>query len=284
VQSCGLHVLKMGCAGSTPKDPSSVLVAQLSDLDSPPLAQGARATTSFLELQTKAVKGSTLSPATGGKPLKAPSVTAFEKVGGGARPLLQALTDIPWTSTSDATFTLFDESESAVAVYSCNGSRVALDNGPGAVLYARDAPDMSNGKSVLETSADSQGQVFSTAPASKEVANGVLMRAVGRLKMIHKVAGGGDYLLGYGLCLLGADGAFHSKADLFYDQNDVFFQHVKNQRGEVVAYRTVTGKQYYVAAGVDAVPVIALMQLAQIANNLRSGFSGPAAGGGGGGA
>ena len=123
--------LKMGCAGSTPKDPSSVLVAQRSDLDSPPLAQGARATTSFLELQTKAIKGSTLLPATGGKPLKAPSVTAFEKVGGGARPLLQALTDIPWSSTSDATFTLFDESESAVAMYSCKGSRMALDNGPG---------------------------------------------------------------------------------------------------------------------------------------------------------
>ena len=49
--------------------------------------------------------------------------------------------------------------------------------------------------------------------------------------------------------------------------------------GEVVAYRTVTGKQYYVAAGVDAVPVIALAAMADL--TMRFATAGQSAGGGG---
>merc|ERR1712167_172493 len=140
----------------------------------------------------------------------------------------------------------------------------------GAVLYARDAPDMSNGKGSLETSTDSQGQVISRAPASKNV-DGVLMRAVGRIKMIWEGGRAGEGSeLGYGLFLLGADGEFRSKMDLFFEHGDVFFQCVKNQRGEVVAYRTLNGKQYYVAAGVDAVPVIALTAVAELTEDLRT--------------
>lgn len=137
------------------------------------------------------------------------------------------------------------------------------------MLYARDAPDMSNGKGLLELGTDSQGQVcFSRAPASKN-ANGVLMRAVGHIKMIWEghCAGEGREL-GYGLFLLGADGAFSDKVHMFFDHHDVFFQCVKNQKGEVVAYRTLNGKQYYVAAGVDAVLVIALAAVAELTESL----------------
>ena len=37
-----------------------------------------------------------------------------------------------------------------------------------------------------------------------------------------------------------------------------FGRSVKNSKGEVVAYRTVSGKQYFVAAGVNALLVLAL--------------------------
>jgi len=244
----------MGCAGSTPKDPSSVLVAQLSDYgDLPPLAQGVRATSGFLELQTRAVKGSTL----------ARKVTAFEVVGRSTRPLLQA-------ARGDDTFTVFDQSEKPAVLV--QRQRGGFYGGPGAVLYARDAPDMSNGKGLLETSTEEQTCPWgnSRAPASKN-ANGVLMRAVGHIKIIwegHRAGEGHE--LGYGLFLLGADGAFNHNVDLFFDHHDVFFQCVKNQKGEVVAYRTLNGKQYYVAAGVDAVLVIALAAVAELTESVKS--------------
>lgn len=241
----------MGCAGSTPKDPSSVLVALSGVGDLPPLAQNVRATSGFLELQTRAVKGSTL----------ARKVTAFEVVGGSTRPLLQA-------ARGDDTFTVFDQSEKPAVLV--QRQRGGFYGGPGAVLYARDAPDMSNGKGLLETSTEEQSCPWgnSRAPASKN-ANGVLMRAVGQIKMIwegHRAGEGRE--LGYGLFLLGADGAFSNKVDLFFDHHDVFFQCVKNQKGEVVAYRTLNGKQYYVAAGVDAVLVIALAAVAELTESL----------------
>ena len=155
---------------------------------------------------------------------------------------------------------------------------------PGAVLYARDAPDLSNGKSTLEISTDSMGQVFAKGPFSNEV-DGVSMHAVGRIKMIHAAGGRGwipnDLELGYGFFFLGADGTFHEKADLFFDQTDVFFQHVRNGNGDTVAYRTVDGKQYYVAAGVDVVLIIALTAMAELANKLRSGSIAPGGAGAG---
>ena len=278
----------MGCATSTPTDPTSVLIAQLSDLgESQPLVEGARVTSDFLELQTRAVKGSTLTSAIGEQRSKAPTVTAFEKVGDGAKPLLQVASDVP-SPSKDATVTLFDAKEKAVAVFSCKANMYDAEH-TGAVLYARDAPDLSNGKSVLDSVTDSMGQVFSTVPAAVD-ANGVCMRAVGRIRMLFATGRQGrrtedeEIALGYGWFLLGADGTFQSAADLFFDQRDLFFQNVKNGKREVVAYRTVTGSQYYVAAGVDAVPVIALTAMADLAKRFATGAqAGTAAGGGGGG-
>ena len=100
---------------------------------------------------------------------------------------------------------------------------------------------------------DAMGQVIFTAPTSKTTAAGVVMHAVCRVKMLNVERRGP-----FGMFFLGADGTFSQRPDMHFNDDDPFFQCVKNSKGEVVAYRTVAAKEYYVAAGVDATHVIAL--------------------------
>merc|ERR1712167_498910 len=159
----------------------------------------------------------------GEKPSTHPTVTAFDVVGG-AEPLLLKVADTV-SSSPHRTVTLFDASEKPAAAYKCKALR--HDDG-GAVLYARDAPDLSNGKKSVDTEYDMLGQAICPVPTSTDV-NGVLMRAVGCIKMIRTASasrvglGGepssdGSIDLGYGLFFLGADGTFNTKAGLFFDE------------------------------------------------------------------
>lgn len=239
----------MGCAGSK-KDPSDVLISQ-AVTDEPPLMRDARVNAGYLELQTRTIKGSTLTSAVGEAPRKPPTIIAFDKVGG-TEQLVQVAQDAWDVPPRDAMLTLFDASESPAAVL-IDFSFANRQDDEGAVLYARDAPDLSNGKGVFDLVTDAMGQVIFTAPTSKTTAAGVVMHAVCRVKMLNVERRGP-----FGIFFLGADGTFSQRPDMHFNDDDPFFQCVKNNKGEVVAYRTVAAKEYYVAAGVDATHVIAL--------------------------
>ena len=246
----------MGCAGSK-KDPSAVLVSQPITDDQPPLMRDACVKAGYLELQTRAVKGSILTSAVGERPQQTPTVTAFDKVGS-TEQLIQVAQDVWSCPPRDAMITLFDASEQPAAVLTdlSYGSR---QDARGAVLYARDAPDLSNGNDTFALITDMNGVVIFTVPASKTTADGVVMHAVCRVRRGRRLTfGEPEPTSPFGMFFLGADGTFNERADLYFDDGDVFCQCVKNNKGEVVAYRTVAAKEYYVAAGVDATHVIAL--------------------------
>ena len=259
----------MGCAGSK-KDPSAVLISQPST-DQLPLMRDVRVNDNYLELQARTVKGSTLTSAVGAPPLKPPKITAFDKVGG-AEQLVQVAQDAWSCPPRDAMITFFDASEKPAAVL-IDFSFASRQDANGAVLYARDAPDLSNGKSVFDLVTDTIGQVFCTAPVSKTTADGVVMHAVCRIRSRSIPFG-----MNFGMYFLGADGTFDPSPDLVFDDSDLFFQCVFNRKHEVVAYRTGVGAKYYIAAGVDATHVIALTAMQDLFK-LRPTKS---AGGGGG--
>ena len=218
----------------------------------------------YLELHTRTVKGSSLTSAVGAPPRERPAITAFDKVGG-AEQLVQVAQDYSSSPPRDAMITLFDASEKPAAVLIDFDLGCADDHG--AVLYARDAPDLSNGKGVLDLITDEMGQVIYTAPTSQTTADGVVMHAVCSIRMLSVgrliTSRWGVHRTAIGMFFLGADGSFNQSAAMHFNDDDPFFQCVKNNKGEVVAYRTVTAKEYYVAAGVDATHVIALTAMAK---------------------
>ena len=261
----------MGCAGSKP-DPNELLCFQQIS-DQLPLISNARVSAGFLELQTRAVKGSMLTSAFGAKPQKAPTVIAFDKVEGDQ--MIQTAMDVWSCPPRDAMATFFDASETAAAVLVDYGFEFGKDEN-GAILYARDAPDLSNGKTAIDILKDINGLVMFRVPASKTTVDGVVMHAVCRIKL----AGIHTFQARYEAYFLGADGTINSTTDMIFDETDVFCGKVKNGKGETVAYRTIAGKQYFVAAGVDAVLVLALTAMADLGKKRST--RGQGAGGGGG--
>ena len=248
----------MGCAGS--KNPDEVLVRQ--PKPEHVTLQDAVIQSNYLELHGRRDKGSSLTTFLGNvsAPLKRPSVEVWEKPEGGGV-VVQVAQDTWSFPSRDPVVTFFDRAGKpmAVLVFRFKDMKSTGDGRP--ALYARDIPARTDKKFLSDMVA---GNKLGDVSASLTMADGTVMPCVG---LIHCMTTG----MGADLALYRVDGeqfaTTREQAELIY-RASADGPEVVNAKGEGIAFRRLGTRKVFVAAGVDAVLVLALIAASEVNGKL----------------